>query len=765
MNNYALLNYNATEIQWDGPSIPCIGICHKDMVSDIVYKVAKRVCEIVNDIDSLATLDLSCLLEYCENCDEDKSLKHIVQLLFNNDCSLKELIDDLVDLANDKAKLVLDLDLTCLTTCSSYSTIVPDQFNCSSSIIILEECAYTPYTSCPCPEQDFINECGETTEYTLNDLLQYLIDRVCCHSDIISQMETRIDDLEEAYTTIASTLPDFYQEPVLTTCVNPIGRIHSLVTGIIANYICSLRYDLGSTSEVNVALSKACITDYVFNFEGNEDGVLIGPNQIVVVAHGFSVGQEVTYFNNGNPNVGGMVDGTTYYVKTVVDPDTITLSAFSTLIPTLDITAISTGTHTLTLLGIIPNSENLAQNSFNQWSVLCDVWSRLTTIKTGSCCLPDCGDIKIGFQYVYIEDENIYQLIFNSDYGTKIPTGWVDCGSKITVEDWKGIYFTFDIEIVNSFTFDLELTGLDLSHPISVNIKTCFTHEETSINCKECLGYTFPAIPSSCDYCKICAGATNPTDQIKVSYYTADNLNVRYSILSPGICLSFKMPEESPTITSTIVLTTGSDIDIAVDPSSQCFDDLTIPVPKANTCWFFPIPMSDSFHVSLDDWTLLFSPLGMLNFDFRALATNNFTYSSISTEVDANLPLTGSTLGCTVLNSGLLGGAPDTAIIFPNVPSYAIGGGIISSKACETLTAEHNGDLLTSGRIQIGIAGTNADKKITFGYTPSAGTMGIVLELQSQTPTVIPLLTLEDPITGTKMIIKGQYQEDSCDCA
>lgn len=765
MNNYALLNYNATEIQWDGPSIPCIGICHKDMVSDIVYKVAKRVCEIVDDIESLKTLDLSCLLEYCENCDEDKSLKHIVQLLFNNDCSLKELIDDLVDLANDKSKLVLDLDLTCLTACSSYSTIVPDQFNCNSPIIILEECAYTPYTACPCPEQDFINECGETTEYTLNDLLQYLIDRVCCHSDIISQMETRIDDLEAAYTAITSTLPDFYQEPVLTTCVNPIGRIHSLVTGIIANYICSLRYDLGSTSEVNVTLSKACITDYVFNFEGNEDGVLIGPNQIVVVAHGFSVGQEVTYFNNGNPNIGGMVDGTTYYVKTVVDPDTITLSAFSTLIPTLDITAISTGTHTLTLLGIIPNSENLAQNSFNQWSVLCDVWSRLTTIKTGSCCLPDCGDIKIGFQYVYIEDENIYQLIFNSDYGTKIPTGWVDCGSKITVEDWKGIYFTFDIEIVNSFTFDLELTGLDLSHPISVNIKTCFIHEETSINCKECLGYTFPAIPSSCDYCKICAGATNPTDQIKVSYYTADNLNVRYSILSPGTCLTFKMPEESPTITSTIVLTTGSDIDVAVDPSSQCLDDLVIPVPKANTCWFFPIPMSDSFHVSLDDWNLLFSPLGTLNFDFRALATNNFTYSSISTEVDANLPLTGSTLGCTVLNSGLLGGAPDTAIIFPNVPSYAIGGGIISSKACETLIAEHNGDLNTAGRLTLGIGGTGADKKITFGYTPSAGTMGIVLELQSQTPTVIPLLTLEDPITGTKMIIKGQYQEDSCDCA
>ena len=49
---------SSNQVIWQGPDIPCIGLCNKDTVSIVVFKVAEKICEFVDELD-LTTLDLS----------------------------------------------------------------------------------------------------------------------------------------------------------------------------------------------------------------------------------------------------------------------------------------------------------------------------------------------------------------------------------------------------------------------------------------------------------------------------------------------------------------------------------------------------------------------------------------------------------------------------------------------------------------------------------------------------------------------------------
>lgn len=71
-------------------------------------------------------------------------------------------------------------------------------------------------------------------------------------------------------------------------------------------------------------------------------------NQITITAHGLSVNQPVVYSNGGGTTIVGMTNGATYYIKTVVDANNVTLSSTpgGTVI---DITADGVGaSHSLT---------------------------------------------------------------------------------------------------------------------------------------------------------------------------------------------------------------------------------------------------------------------------------------------------------------------------------------------------------------------------------------------------------------------------------
>lgn len=74
-------------VLWQGPDIPCIDLCNGDSVSDVVFKLATELCEIMDMLD-IDGYDLSCLkIQSCAPTD----FKALVQLLIERICALENI--------------------------------------------------------------------------------------------------------------------------------------------------------------------------------------------------------------------------------------------------------------------------------------------------------------------------------------------------------------------------------------------------------------------------------------------------------------------------------------------------------------------------------------------------------------------------------------------------------------------------------------------------------------------------------------------------
>jgi hypothetical protein len=825
MLNLSFTNYKSEEFIWDGPTIPCLKLCHGDVVSDIVYKLGKEVCDLLSDLD-FEDLDLECLIDKCNDsyCLDDKSLKNLFILLNHNDCSLKDLIDTLVDSFNDKKVINLKLDLTCLKNCvdltpPKYQFLCADNGSTGDSVSITynttenptaqtitllnKECkrfnypnqtvtiiSYTSLTpgsliqpnlklsigfntceDCENYITEIFNingECYKQRDINISDILQFLIYRLCCIEGILVDMDTRVSDMESLYSSIVNSW-SVYTEPSITSCLSVNPLLHSLLTSRLANTLCEIRSTLGSTLDIQKTISQSCEVSWV-SIDLPDSCFPSSPNRVVnnVIIDGVNypiniavgVGDPISIVNALNNNLPVSLASFSFN-QSLNQLVYINKSSSPILIFMTDCSGSSS--IVINFVEFSNSVYNLAQNSENQWYVLCNLISRVKAKELSSCCIPSCNDIKINFAEIYIEDEGVYSLIFNKNYGNVIPEGWVDCGSTITVTDINNISFTYNIELQQDFTYDLELSGLNTEKPLTLNMKTCLSNG--SLVCKECITKTLPAVQNACSFCRVCAGGSVSTDQIKITYTTADNSNIRTSILSPGTCLTFKIPEEQPNITSITILKADSDIELYIDPSTQCSENLVLPVAKQNTCWFFKLPLSQSFNLKIGSFSTIQVPLhATIDFDFVANNAHIFEYSKL--KIDAGeVPLSGKTLSSIAISGNTLNNTTDSLTIYPEIPNGLIN--VPNSYKCSSILTEHSGDYDNTlfpgdGVILILLNNPNANKQMQQLYTIDSE-VGIILEIQGQSTTSIPELTIVDPITGTEMIIKGQlYDECSC---
>ena len=825
MLNLSFTNYKSDEFIWDGPNIPCLKLCHGDKVSDLVYKLGEKVCDLLKDIN-FEDLDLNCLIDTCNDsyCLEDKSLKNIFILLNHNDCSLKELIDNLVDSFNNKKVINLKLDLSCLKDCldltpPKYQFLCADngsvgesisityftsedpthqtitllnkeckRFNYPSQIItIVSYTSLTPgsliqpfvrlsigFSSCSDCENyiteifNINGECYKQQEINISNILQFLIYRLCCIEGILVDMNTRVSDMESLYSSIVNSW-SVYSEPSITSCLSVNPLLHSLLTSRLANTLCDIRESLGSTLDIQKTIAKSCKVSWI-SIDLPDNCFPSSPNRVVnnVIIDGINypinvavgVGDPISIVNALNNNLPVSLASFSYN-QNLNQLIYINQSSSPILIFMTDCSGLSS--IVINFVEFSNSVYNLAQNSENQWYVLCNLISRVKAKELSSCCIPSCKDLKINFAEVYIEDEEVYSLIFNKNYGNVIPEGWVDCGSTITVTDSNNISYTYNIELQEDFTYDLDLSGLNTGKPLTLNIKSCLSNG--SLTCKECITKTLPAVKNACSLCRICAGGSVSTDQIKVTYTTSDNNNVRSSILSPGTCLTFKIPEEEPTITSIVTLKADSDIELYVDPSTQCSENLVLPIAKQNTCWFFKLPLSQSFNLKIGSFSTIQVPLhATIDFDFVNNNTHIFEYSKL--KIDAGeIPISGKTLSSIAASGNTLNSTTDSLTIYPEIPSGLIN--VPNSYKCSSILTEHTGSYDNTlfpgdGVILILLNNPNANKQLQQIYTVD-NEIGIILEIQGQSITSIPELTIVDPITGTEMIIKGQLYDD-CSC-
>lgn len=72
---------------WQGPEIPCIDLCKGDSVTEVVYKLATRLCEVLDILD-IDAYDLTCFdLKECG----PKDFKGLIQLLIDKICELNDI--------------------------------------------------------------------------------------------------------------------------------------------------------------------------------------------------------------------------------------------------------------------------------------------------------------------------------------------------------------------------------------------------------------------------------------------------------------------------------------------------------------------------------------------------------------------------------------------------------------------------------------------------------------------------------------------------
>ena len=82
---------------WQGPDLGCIDLCNGDAISDVVYKVATKLCTIQTSLD-LSSLDLSCLVSFCSAANPaptNKTLLAVLDFIVDKVCCLNTAIQNL----------------------------------------------------------------------------------------------------------------------------------------------------------------------------------------------------------------------------------------------------------------------------------------------------------------------------------------------------------------------------------------------------------------------------------------------------------------------------------------------------------------------------------------------------------------------------------------------------------------------------------------------------------------------------------------------
>lgn len=76
---------SASCVVWNGPDIPCINLCKGDTIEDVVYELAKILCDITENVLDVTTLDFECLIVNGQ-CPPE-TLLETLQLLISNACT------------------------------------------------------------------------------------------------------------------------------------------------------------------------------------------------------------------------------------------------------------------------------------------------------------------------------------------------------------------------------------------------------------------------------------------------------------------------------------------------------------------------------------------------------------------------------------------------------------------------------------------------------------------------------------------------------
>ena len=205
---------------WQGPDIPCINLCNGDTISDIVYKLAEKLCDIIG---STATVN------------PDVSGLNLKCLPQSTQLELEPVLQSIID-------YICNLDVNGGTGSSLPFITLPECLRFNDNL-------GNPVTSLPLDE--FAQLLGNNICTILSDINSINL--------AIASLDRRITILENCVLPCESTAPN---DPiqVLSSCLFP-GTLVSISDLILTleTQFCELRTLIGTTSVINAAISAQCI--------------------------------------------------------------------------------------------------------------------------------------------------------------------------------------------------------------------------------------------------------------------------------------------------------------------------------------------------------------------------------------------------------------------------------------------------------------------------------------------------------------------------
>lgn len=819
-----ILNDKTTnDIIWDGPNIPCISLCTGDTISTVIYNIAKKVCELTVDLDP-AEISYSCIIDKSKTYG-NIDLFLLFSILLKNDCDIYTLLQEKIDELDTSELLVDNLDLNCFLqsyldancTIIRFYNSIGDEINpntpttifgnseiktsniyyisdINQSIWVWDEITkeYKDVTSftnlntlciceldqlnldikialqviidnlCKLKSSGIVNACDvnfksvpfntvnpntNNTVFIGDDKIQssYYFSEIThkvwrwvedenSYLPSIINNEVNIEDLDGCLLNLEVSFQNWidlynvYQEPLITSCLteNPeIVSVHIPLTTDVN--ICDLNSRVGTKLDIFKIVNNYCDNKCYFDGVVNLSMVFNDP--------ACSFPNLSTYYISNNDKFVYKWNGAFYeeYVPTITEIEIL------------------------------------------QWNKVCSILNRVKSVET-TCCVPSCDSNTIGFSSTYNVENNIFLLTFDKASGTNIDDSFTDCGSVLTAIDYLGNKVTMDIELSQDVEIEVDMNTLNISKPVSISIKSCLSNG--LLQCKNCNSDVLPAI-NMCGICKLCVNAVDEVtsqDFVEIFYTLASNPGfVIQQKVYPGQCLTFEVPDDFPNIKS--IRYTSNSLELVNSSEDPCMDingnEITIPAPIADSCWYFDVPIPTNTHdiyfknttgVPLGIGPLAYADPFKAKFELHGNDAMVEDFLFYSDYIHNNTPLSGKI-------AQVMGNYDPLNAVIPKLPT---GLPVLSSNICGGNYLEKIGTYPGGIINGPGVVIFDPDPLIVFPqiilhYEQTVmPNFGFIIKVAGQplgiTGIQQPEIAIKNPINNAITYIKGQLLDDDCGC-
>lgn len=223
-------NYTTSNcVIWQGPDIPCLKLCKGDTISDVTFKLATEVCQIL-DILKVDAYDLSCFnLTSCKPDD----FTQLLQFILNRLCAVEKCSG-------------------CVPSCDGAITTpipTPTDGGCPDCVVAIAPCFY------------FQNNLGDTvTSMQLLDYITAIGNRICSNVQNVSNQQKTLNNHEQRIVVLEEEPAAVYVPPTVTpSCVLPPAPTEmDVVLTALEQQFCQLRGATGVSDALYQNISKQC---------------------------------------------------------------------------------------------------------------------------------------------------------------------------------------------------------------------------------------------------------------------------------------------------------------------------------------------------------------------------------------------------------------------------------------------------------------------------------------------------------------------------